>query len=97
MEILVGILLVVALLLFIGFGLPWLFRLKKGYLLKGLEKHEEKTGQEVELLNAGMPPLRLWLLNRKGDCWGRVRFADGTEKWARYGTRLTGPALAFYD
>ncbi len=32
---------------------------------------------------AGMPPLKYWLKNRKGDCWARVVLPDGSRKWAR--------------
>jgi len=96
-EFLIPILVVIGIAAFIFFVLPLLFKLKKGYLEKRLLKYEEETGQKVELISAGMPPLKYWIKNRKGDCWGRVRFEDGTEKWVRYGTRIMGAGLVFYD
>jgi len=96
-ELLTSVLVVIGFVAFIIFVVPWLFKLKKGYLEKRLVKYQEETGEKVELISAGMPPLKYWLKNRKGDCWGRVRLEDGTEKWVRYGTRLVGPGLVFYD
>ena len=78
----------------------WLFRLKEKYLRHGLAKYEEQTGTKLELEKSGIPPIRYWLYNRKGDCWGRVRFPDGTVKWVRYrsgGLFASKDPLTFYN
>ena len=31
----------------------------------------------------GIPPIRFWLSNRRGDSWAKLRFSDTSIKWAR--------------
>lgn len=77
----------------------WLFRLKEKYLRHALDKHAAETGEVLELEKSGIPPLRFWLRNRKGDCWGRVRSPDGRVRWVRYrgGMFSAKSPLTFYD
>jgi hypothetical protein len=77
----------------------WLFRLKRKYLQRALDKYAEETGVKLELEKSGIPPLRFWWRNRKGDCWGRVRLPDGSVKWVRLRDRLfgSGSPLTFFD
>jgi hypothetical protein len=76
----------------------WLFRLKEKYLRAALDKFEQETGTKLEIEKAGIPPFRYWLFNRKGDCWGRVRFPDGTVKWVRYRDSLFAKTpLTFFN
>ena len=65
-----------------------LLGLTKKYLTKCLATHEERTGEKYEIVKTGMPPVKLWPKNRKGDKWGKVRAEDGTEKWVRMGDRV---------
>ncbi len=71
----------------------------KNAILQALDEHEAETGERYELIKAGMPPIRLWLRNRKGDRWGLVEDDSGTEFWIRYRRRLLsrGPVLTFFD
>lgn len=66
--------------------LDFIFGKKK--LIHALEQHAEQTGERYELIKAGMPPLRLWIRNRKYDKWGKVAAQDGTEQWVRLRTRI---------
>ena len=77
----------------------FLIGLKAKYLRRALDKYAEDTGTRPELEKAGIPPLRYWLKNRKGDCWGRVRLPDGAVKWVRYRPSVfnAGSPLTFYD
>jgi len=80
--------LLLVLLVFPAFlGFLWLkARMTRRYVVKRLEK----DGVDAQILKVGVPPLHLWLKNRKGDSWAKLRFADGTEKWARIRDRLFG-------
>lgn len=90
---------IVIMVLFAVFGLPWLFRLKRGYLERALQKHNDETRAGLVLEKAGMPPLKYWIRNRKGDCWGVVRHPSGTRQWVRLGGVLRGgdSPLTFFD
>lgn len=67
-------------------------------LINALNDHEAETGEHYEFVKAGMPPLRLWLKNRKGDRWGLVRDNRGNELWVRYRVHLlSSPTLVFFD
>ena len=68
------------------FVLKW--RAKSGR--EFIENYIEENELDAEVLHVGIPPLRLWLRNRKGDNWVKVRFADGSEKWARIRTKFFG-------
>ena len=77
----------------------WGFFSGRNAILKALDEYESDTGKSFELIKAGMPPLRLWLKNRKGDRWGLVENRSGKQFWVRYRLRLfsNGPALTFFD
>ena len=79
--------------------LPLLFKLKRGYLEKALAKHNAAHDVEIKLIKAGIPPLKYWLRNRKGDCWGLVSLPDGSSKWVRLRSRIlsSGSPLTFFD
>ncbi|OAI57847.1 hypothetical protein AYO47_07420 [Planctomyces sp. SCGC AG-212-M04] len=76
-------------------GFLWLkAKMARGYV----EKRLKADGVDAEILKVGIPPLRLWLKNRKGDSWCKLRFADGSEKWARLrGRMLGGTSFDIYD
>lgn len=97
MEIIGVIAGVAAFIAFLVFVLPWLFKLKAKYLEKALAEYSRNHGVKVKLIKTGIPPIKYWLGNRKGDCWGLVEFEDGSQKWVRYGTRLIGEPMRFYD
>jgi len=80
-------------------GGVWGFITGENRLLQALADHEAETGDRYELIKAGIPPLRLWIKNRKGDKWGLVRDDRGRELWVRYRVRIftSGPPLAFFD
>ena len=96
MEFVGPILIAILFVAFLVFAIPWLMQLKKGYLEIALGEYSAQNGVKLQLVKCGIPPLRYWLSNRKGDCWGLVEFEDGTQKWVRYGTRLMGKPLKFY-
>lgn len=75
----------------------WIWGEKR--IRNGLEQHAVDTGETYELVKAGMPPLRLWIRNGKGDKWGKVLDPDGNEQWVRYRTRLfsSKSPLTFFD
>lgn len=58
----------------------------------------EQQGVQAEIISGFIPPLRLWLYNRKGDGWCKVRLSNGTQKWARYrNTLFSGASVEFFD
>lgn len=72
----------------------WQYRKTCNYVTATLQQ----SGVQGEIIPGFMPPLRLWLHNRKGDGWCRVRLADGTTKWARYrNTLFSGASVEFFD
>ena len=79
--------------------LPWLFKLKRRYFERAINQYAEENGVEIAIEKVGIPPLRFWMSNRKGDCWGRVQLEDGSRKWVRLRTSLlsSGSPLTFYD
>jgi hypothetical protein len=50
-------------------------RLAEGYI--------SRECPDSGLMHVGIPPLRLWLRNRKGDKWAKLRHADGSAVWLR--------------
>ncbi|QEF98985.1 hypothetical protein Mal15_30440 [Stieleria maiorica] len=78
-----GVLGVGGFVLFVVVFVPFMFRLKRKYMDKAIAKYNEQNGTDIEIEKSGMPPLKYWLKNRKGDCWALVVFPDGTRKWAR--------------
>lgn len=76
----------------------WLMNISKKRIQAALDQHEDETGERFELIKAGIPPLRLWLRNRKGDQWGKVLTEDGDETWVRLRRGIfKGSSLTFYD
>ena len=47
------------------------------------ENYIAENQLDAECVSTGVPPLRLWLRNRKGDRWAKLRSVDGTEVWLR--------------
>jgi len=90
---------IVVFVLFFIFVLPWLFKQKRKQVEKAIAQYNEQNQTEVVVEKAGMPPLKHWLRNRKGDAWGLVAFPDGTRKWVRLRNRLFSKKdpLTFYN
>ena len=65
-----------------------LLGLTRKYLVKCLDVHAERTGERYEIVKIGMPPIKYWLKNRKGDKWAKVRDTAGKEYWVRMGDRV---------
>ena len=80
-------------------GMFLVLKVKASVARRIIERYmsEQRIGGIVEKI--GMPPLRLWLNNRKGDAWALVRFRDGSYKWARIRRRLFSnkPPVEFFD
>lgn len=68
------------------FLLKWKFKRARAYM----EKYIAENELDAEIVKVGIPPLRLWLRNRKGDNWAKIRSSDGSERWARIRTKLFG-------
>lgn len=63
-----------------------------------MEQYIEEQNLDAEIVKAGIPPLRLWLRNRKGDNWVKLRSSDGSERWARIRTKFFGgEPVDFFD
>lgn len=77
----------------------WDWLTGKKWIEAALDDHEDETGESYELIKAGIPPIRLWLRNRKGDKWGLVADEEGNECWVRFRQRIftKGPPLTFFD
>ena len=72
--------------------------LTRKYLLKCLEVHAERTGENYEIVKVGMPPIKYWLKNKKGDKWAKVKDAANQEQWVRMGDRRgQESSLKFFD
>ena len=53
---------------------------------------------DAEITDGWMPPLRLWLKNRKGDGWCRVKFANDEFRWVRVrNTLFSGTQVEFFE
>ena len=53
---------------------------------------------DAEVIKAGVPPLRLWLKNRKGDGWVKIAYSDGVEQWVRVRNHLFSErTFEFFD
>ncbi len=81
---------VISLMILSPFALYFGFRWRNASWKKWVEAWLEKEGLQGEVIPAFMPPLRLWLNNRKGDFWCQVKFEDGTQRWARARRGLFG-------
>ncbi|MDX2038733.1 MAG: hypothetical protein SFX72_18955 [Isosphaeraceae bacterium] len=73
--------------------------MKAKHARRTFEAYIAGSGWNAEVVRISPPPLRLWLKNRKGDSWGLIRFADGTERWARYRNRIffSGSSIELFD
>ena len=72
----------------------WKFKRGRAYM----ERYIEENNLDAEVVSVGIPPLRLWLRNRKGDNWVKVRSSDGSERWARIRTKwLGGEPVDFFE
>ena len=55
-----------------------------------LERYIEEHNLDAKIDKVGIPPLRFWLRNRKGDGRARLRSPDGTVYWTRVRRKLFG-------
>lgn len=62
-----------------------------------MEKYLVENGIDATVEKAGIPPLRLWLKNRKGDSWCRLRYTDGSARWARIRSTFGGRRIELFD
>lgn len=69
-------------------GTYFLLKWKASQGRKYMEKYIRENGLDAQVVHSGIPPLRFWLRNRKGDNWVKVRASDGSEQWARIRGRL---------
>jgi hypothetical protein len=82
-----------------GVGLFMMIRkLKAKYITQAIQRHNEANGTSYAIAKIGMPPVRLWINNRKGDSWALVKLPDGKSRWARLRSRgVSGDPLAFFE
>ena len=52
---------------------------------KWMQGYIDEKGLDAEIVRFGWPPARYWFVPWpwRGDFWAKVRFSDGTERWAR--------------
>jgi len=81
MEAVLGILVLVAAVPLIYFLYKWKYSVAR----QRLTRYMQEQGIPGTIVKFGMPPLHLWLHNRKGDAWCQVQMPDGALKWARVG------------
>ena len=62
-----------------------------------IEQYLQNEQIDAEIEKVGIPPLYLWLRNRKGDSWVKLRFSDGSTKWARLRSTWGTTALEMFD
>ena len=74
-----------------------LLKFKAKHARKHLETYLQESDMEATIEKVGIPPLRLWLKNRKGDSWARLHFASGERKWVRIRRRLRGTTVDGFD
>ena len=76
----------------------FLIRLKAKWSRRAMENYLQQNQIEAEVEKAnGLPPLRFWLRNRKGDAWCRVRYPDGSTQWGRLRSSFSGRRVDFFD
>jgi hypothetical protein len=75
-----------------------LIQVKAKWSRKAMEAclKENRIGAVVEKAN-GIPPLRFWLRNRKSDSWCRLRYDEGSIKWARLRATFGGRKVELFD
>ena len=76
-----------------------LLKFKAKWARAAVEKRLREMNMNATILSSlGIPPLRLWLRNRKGDSWCKVQMDDGTVKWARVRNKIFGGnPIDFFD
>lgn len=88
-------------IIFVLIAVPLTYFLLKFKFSRGrkfMESYIEENGLDAEILKIGIPPIRLWLRNRKGDNWAKLKMADGTEQWARVRSGLlSGTSVEFFS
>ncbi len=63
-----------------------------------LGEYLEANHIQATVIGGWMPPLRLWIHNRKHDSWGQIREEDRTVRWVRIRyTLLSGRQFEFFD
>ena len=93
MEWLPVVIILIAVALAIWFA-TWKGNADKERVRQYLSEHDVSA----EVLKAGIPPLRLWLRNRKGDGWVKILYVDGVEQWVRVRKILFGGwTYEFFD
>jgi len=91
--------LAVAAVVVAGVGLFVMIRkLKAKYITQAIQRYNEANGTSYVIDKIGMPPVKLWINNRKGDTWARLKLPDGKSRWARLRSRqISGDPLTFFD
>lgn len=86
-------------ILFLVVVVPFLSKLQSKQLRVALDFYNEENGTILTLEKVSIPPLRLWLQNRKGDVWGRVVHEDGSKQWVRLRRSIfsSSSPLTFFD
>ena len=88
MEQIAVLLIPILVLGLVGFLVFALLRWRFSVTRKVVEKYIQERNLDARIEKVGIPPLRLWLKNRKGDSWALLSFHDGSEKWLRIRGRL---------
>ena len=81
-----GLLVLVAMVVpIIAFGglIYALFMWKASWTRKAVEDFLYEENIDADVISCGIPPLSLWLRNRKGDGWAKIEYADGGFAWVR--------------
>jgi hypothetical protein len=75
----------------------FLLTLKAKWARTTMETYLQENNLDATVEKSGIPPLRMWIRNRKGDAWCRLRYTDGAVKWARIRSRWGSRAVDFFE
>ena len=75
----------------------FLIRWKNSRTRTMVEKHLVERGIAAVCTGKWMPPLRLWLNNRKGDGWCQIKLENNQLKWVRVRGGFSGRSFDFFD
>lgn len=83
----------------IAIGLTWVILHYRGNAAKNrVEIYLLENEVDAKVLKSGIPPLRYWMRNRKGDAWVKILYGDGVEQWVRVRKVLFGGwTYEFFD
>ncbi|MEZ5939841.1 MAG: hypothetical protein R3C18_00525 [Planctomycetaceae bacterium] len=71
---------------------------KASWTRKAVEDFLYEENIDADVISCGMPPLSLWLRNRKGDGWAKIEYADGDIAWVRVRNSIfTGRRIDIFD